>query len=170
MSDLVNQAFEHNDSQSFDDLRKLIAADLIADGTGADEAVFLADKGLCESKAAYDIGNGNGSEQDIIENLIDRETARVSVWMQENGAELVEKGCTAAGVFIGMKLTPIFGPKAVAVCTKIGEFVGKKIGAIGTKLIDEGTRKIASYAKTLYNKAKTAVVDIAKKTISKLFG
>ena len=170
MSDLVNQAFEHNYSQAFDDLRKLIAADLIADGTGADEAVFLADKGLCESKAAYDIGNGNGSEQDIIEDLIDRETARVSVWVQENGAELVEKGCTAAGVFVGMKLTPIFGPKAVAVCTKIGEFVGKKIGAVGTKLIDEGTRKIASYAKNLYNKAKTAVVEFAKEKLSKLFG
>ena len=44
MSDLVNQAFEHSDSQSFDDLRKLMAADLIADGADTDEAVFLSDK------------------------------------------------------------------------------------------------------------------------------
>ena len=170
MSNLVNQAFEQNDPQAFDDLRKLMAADLVANGAGTDEAVFLADKGLSESKAAYDISSGNGNEQDIIEDLIDRETARVSVWLQENGVELVEQGCISAGTFIGMKLTPIFGPQAVVVCKKIGTFIGKKIGELGTKLIDEGTRKIASYAKEFYNKAKTAVAEFAKKTLSKLFG
>ena len=113
MSNLVNQAFEHNDPQAFDDLRKLMAADLITDDTGADEAVFLADKGLCEAKSAYDIGNGNGREQDIIEDLIDRETARVSVWVQENGAELVEKGMIsrkkdANGRSFNLKTTPKF--------------------------------------------------------------
>ena len=166
MSNLVNQAFEQNDPQAFDDLRKLMAADLVANGAGTDEAVLLSDKGVCESKAAYDIGNGNGNEQDIIEDLIDRETARVSVWLQENGVELVEQGCTTAGTFIGMKLTPVFGPKAIVVCKAVGEFIGKKIGEIGTKLIDEGTRKIGACIKKLYSKAKEAVGGL----LAKIFG
>ena len=166
MSNSVIQALDGNPVE-FDKLRKILAAGLLGGGVGASAAALLADKSASEAKAAYEVGSGKCSEQDVVEDLIDRETARVSVWLQENGVELVEQGCTTAGTFIGMKLTPIFGPQAIVVCKKIGTFIGKKIGELGTELIDEGTRKIASYAKEFYNKAKTAVLGFIKE---KIFG
>ena len=169
MNNSVIQALDGNPVE-FNNLRKLLAAGLLGGGIGASAAALLADKSASEAKAAYEVGSGKYSEQDVVEDLIDRGVARASVWIQENGAELCEKGCMIAGTWIGVKLTPIFGPKAMVVCKAAGEFIGKKVGEIGTKLIDEGTRKIGACVKKLYSKAKEAVVEFAKEKLSKIFG
>ena len=169
MSDSVIQAFDGNPVE-FDNLRKILAAGLLGGGVGASAAALLADKSVSEAKAAYDVGSGKCDEQDAIEDLIDRGVARASVWIQGNGAELCEKGCMIAATWLGAKLTPVFGPKAIVVCKAVGEFIGKKVGEIGTKLIDEGTRKIGACIKKLYSKAKEAVVEFAKEKLSKIFG
>ena len=169
MSNSAIQVLDGNPME-FDKLRKIIAAGLLGGGVGASAAAFLADKSASEAKAAYDVGSGKCSEQDAIEDLIDRGVARVSVWVQENGAELCEKGCMIAATWLGAKLTPVFGPKAIVVCKAVGEFIGKKVGEIGTKLIDEGTRKIGAYVKKMYSKAKETVVEFAKEKLSKIFG
>ena len=169
MSNSVIQALDGNPVE-FNNLRKILAAGLLGGGAGASAAAFLADKSASEAKAAYEVGSGKSSEQDAIEDLIDRGVARASVWIQENGAELCEKGCMIAATWLGAKLTPVFGPKAIVVCKVVGEFIGKKVGEIGTKLIDEGTRKIGACIKKLYSKAKEAVVEFAKEKLSKIFG
>ena len=166
MSNFVLKALADD---SFDELRKLIAVNLVGEGITPKTAAVLADKSANEAQAKYDVGSGKCSEQDAIENLIDRETARVSVWFQENGAELCEKGCMIAATFVGTMLTPYFGPKAAEVCKTVGKTLGKSIGVFGTKVIDEGTRKIAAYAKKWYNKGKEVVMNFAKEKLSKIF-
>ena len=152
------------------DLRKLAAAVLIGEGENAQNAGIIADKGVYETAIATEVAEGNLSEQDAVENLIDRGVAETSVWIQENGAELIEQGCMVGATWLGTYLTPVFGPQALPVCQKIGEFVGKSISKIGTKLIDEGVRKIGAYVKKVYNKTKETVVEFAKETLSKIFG
>lgn len=155
---------------TLNDLRKLAAAVLIGEGENTTNAGIIADKGVYETAVAAEVADGNISEQDAVEDLIDRGIAETSVWIQENGGELIKQGCMIGATWVGVHLTPVFGAKAVPVCQKIGEFVGNAISKIGTKLIDEGTRKIGAYIKNLYTDVKKSVKGFAKETLLKIFG
>lgn len=165
---LQKVAIETGENVAVNALRKLVAAKLVADGKKPDDATSIADRGIHNAIAAHNVGSGKWTVENAVDKLVDRAAAITSVWLQKNGAELVEKGCACAGAFIGAKLTPVFGPKAVKIGYTVGKVVGKAVGKVATKVIDEGIKKIVPVAKSVCRQAVEGVKTVAKKAWNKV--
>ena len=163
---LLEKAIAGNDPGAFTDLRKILAAQLVGGcGLSGSVAATLADRGVFETRKAYEAGEDTAADQDMVEDLIDRSTAHVSVWLQENGAELCEKGGLAVGTYVGNYLAA-WCPAALPICQKIGQVCGRALGKVGTVLIDKGIRKITQCAKSLWQKAKESAGNLLSKVVN----
>ena len=165
---LLKKAIEGNDLGAFTDLRKILSAQLVGSGgLIGSVAATLADRGVFETIKAYEAGAEESSNQDVVEDLIDRSAAHVSVWLQQNGAELCEKGGLAAGTYVGSYLAA-WCPAALPICQKIGQVCGRALGKVGTILIDNGIKKITQCAKSLWQGAKESAGNLLS-TVVNLF-
>ena len=161
--DSQQQASANNDSGIFQKLRTLVAAVLLGNGASVTEAAIQADRGVFQAQNAYEVGNGECSEQDVVESWIDRMAAHMAIFLQENGAELIERGCEIAGTWLETQFQVLFGPGAIMVGRKIGRFVGESLSKTGVVLVDKGMRKIAAYAKKIWQKSKTKLHGVVEK-------
>ena len=163
---LQTRAIEGGDAGAFTDLRKILAAQLVGGaGVSATVAATMSDRGVFQAQKAYEAGEEGSSPQGIVEDLIDRNASHVSVWLSQHGAELCEKGGLAVGTAVGTYLAA-WCPAALPVCQVIGKVCGKALGKVGTILIDKGAKKIAAYAKSLWQKAKEKAGKLKEKVLS----
>lgn len=165
---LQKVAIETGENVAVNALRKLVAAKLVADGKKPDDATSIADRGIHNAIAAHNVGSGKWTVEDAVDKLVDRVAATISVWLQKNGAELVEKGCASAGAWVGSLLTPVFGPKAVKVGYKVGKVIGKVVGKVATKVIDEGIKKIVPVAKSVCRQVVKGLKTVAEKACNEI--
>ena len=151
MSVIVDQALR-GDADSFDTVRKLGALSLVLDGEDAVNSVVASDKALFTISEAVAVAEGQTSEQDVVENLIDRATVRVTVWSQQKCVELCETCGAAVGAFIG----GIFGKGGAVKGKKVGRFVGHGVGQALKPVVEKGVQIIASVAKGIWSDLKSA--------------
>ena len=167
MDDAINKNSEEcvfDNAESFSSIRKLLSAQLVTEGIDAETAAIISDRGVFEAKTAYDVGSGTISEQDAVENLIDRGAAQVSIWFQQNGEQLCEQGGLWVGTLVGDYLSA-WCPTALPICQKIGQTCGKALGRFGKAVIDDGMKKIAAYAKSAWREVKEKAGEFLKKTL-----
>ena len=139
------------------EIKKLLSSYLYNEDTNIESAAMLSDKAVFEAETACDVETGKCTEQDAVENLIDRQTARVSVWFSENGKEIVERAFEAAGIGVGILLSRWVGPNAILISRKIGQVLGRTVSKTAEILIDKGIRKIGQFGKKLWNWTKEKV-------------
>lgn len=150
MSVIVDQALR-GDADSFDTVRKLGALSLVLDGEDAVNSVVASDKALFTISEAVAVAEGQTSEQDVVENLIDRAAVHVTVWAQQRCVELCEK----AGTVLGAKIGTIFGPGGSKIGSKAGKWLGRQVGNALKPVVEKGVQIIASVAKGIWSGLKS---------------
>ena len=165
MSDLANDAVTGASKEAFTDFRKLAACGiaLATGGVGAAAAV-AADKSVFQKALDYAVGSGSMSGGDAVEAAIDRTAAHFTTVARNAAAQLVEKGCVAAGTWLGSLVgQPVLG---AAIGAKIGKFLNKPVQEIASK----GMEKVKEIAKTGWQKIKVGARSVVNKLKSWLFG
>jgi hypothetical protein len=134
--------------EDFQNRRKVAAAFGAGQGVQEEEAAGIADKEAFKAQQGALVENGMKPEQ-AFENLLDRKMAQFCTWFENNAPKFVEKGCEVVGTLIGTFMGS----------SRAGRILGKKVGRVLSRhpIVRNGIRKIASYAKTFYEKAKKAV-------------
>lgn len=155
MSVIVDQALR-GDAASFDTVRKLGALSLVLDGEDAVNSVVASDKALFTISEAVAVAEGQTSEQDVVENLIDRAAVHMTVWAQQKCVELCETSGAAVGAFIG----GIFGKGGAVIGEKVGRFVGHGVGRALKPVVEKGVQIIASVAKGIWSGLKSVGKEI----------
>ena len=165
MSELANDAVTGASKEAFTDFRKLTACGiaLATGGVGAAAAV-AADKSVFQKALDYAVGNGTMSGGDAVEAAIDRTAAHFTTVARNAAAQLVEKGCVAAGTWLGSLVgQPVLG---AAIGAKIGKFLNKPV----QEIVSKGMKKVKEIAKTGWQKIKAGAVSIFNKVSDWLFG
>ena len=165
MSDLANDAVTGASKEAFTDFRKLTACGiaLATGGVGAAAAV-AADKSVFQKALDYAVGAGTMSAGDAVEAAIDRAAAHFTTVARQAAARMVEKGCIAAGTWLGSLVgQPVLG---AAIGAKIGKLLNKPV----EEIVSKGMEKVKVIAKTGWQKIKAGAVSIFNKVSNWLFG
>ena len=164
MSVIVDQALR-GDAASFDTVRKLGALSLVLDGEDAVNSVVASDKALFSMSEAVAVAEGQTSEQDVVENLIDRAAVHVTVWAQQKCVEL----CETSGALLGAKIGGIFGPKGREIGAKVGKWIGNKVGNVLKPVVEKGIQLVARAVKSIWGTVKNVASSICN-TVASWFG
>ena len=151
MSVIVDQALRGG-ADSFDTVRKLGALALVLSGEDATNSVIASDKVLFAMQESVAVAEEKNTEQDAVENLIDRAAVHVTVWSQQKCVELCETCGAAVGAFIG----GIFGKGGAVTGEKVGRFVGHGVGLALKPVVEKGVQIISSVAKGIWSGLKSA--------------
>lgn len=169
MNELTLSNFENREQVL--ELKKLLAAKvLIEEKIDALSAAINVDQKVFEAEVVIDVENGECTEEDAVEKLIDRKTSQLSMWFNENGAEIVEKAFEVSGSAVGALVSRIAGPKAVEVGQKVGKKLGKVVSKTATVLIDKGLRKVSSFVKKAYQHVKEKIARPLVEKVKNFFG
>ena len=165
MSDLANDAVTGASKEAFTDFRKLTACGVaLATGGSGTEAAVAADKSVFQKALDYAVGNGIMSGGDAVEAAIDRTAAHFTAVARQAAAQLVEKGCVAAGTWLGSLVgQPVLG-------AAIGAKIGTLLNAPVQELVSKGMEKVKEIAKTGWQKIKAGARSAVNKLKSWLFG
>lgn len=149
MSAVMDNAL-HGDAKSFDTMRKLGALDSVLSGNDVTGSVLAADKILFTMRESAAVAEGKRSEQDAVENLIDRVAVHVTTWAQQCCIRV----CEQTGGKIGEAIGGIFGPGAAAVGAKVGKFLGHCVGVALKPVVENGVQILAEAAKGVWGSIK----------------
>ena len=165
MSDLANDAVTGASKEAFTDFRKLAACGVaLATGGSGTEAAVASDKSVFQKALDYAVGNGTMSGGDAVEAAIDRSAAHFTTAARKAAAQLVEKGCTIAGAWLGGLVgQPQLG---AAIGAKIGKILNKPV----QEIVSKGMEKVKEIAKTGWQKIKAGARSVVNKLKSWLFG
>ena len=141
------------DTSSFDTVRKLGALSLVLSGEDTANSVIASDKALFTMQESVAVAEEQSTEQDAVENLIDRAAVYVTVWAEQKSVELCETGGAALGAAIGS----IFGPKGKEIGAKAGKWLGKQVGNALKPVVQKGVQLVANAAKTVYRTIKDGI-------------
>jgi len=132
----------------------------------------VVDKNLSQSKVVYKIGQGEMTNIEGIEAMLDNEVSATEVVITQTTAQAGEK----IGAKIGMALGSVFGPAGTVVGGQIGAMVGRMGGHVVGEVIHYGLKKVVPVVvemiKSAGNWVKKTIGNIAKKTVkffNKLF-
>ena len=165
MSDLANDAVTGAGKEAFTDFRKLTACGIaLATGGAGAAAAVAADKSVFQKALDYAVGSGTMSAGDAVEAAIDRAAAHFTTVARQAAARMVEKGCTAAGTWLG---TLVGQPQLGAA---VGAKVGTLLNAPVQEIVSKGMEKVKVIAKTGWQKIKAGAVSIFNKVSNWLFG
>lgn len=164
MSDLANNAIT-GDKQAFTDFRKLTAcASAIATGDSGAASAVSADKNIFQKSIDYAVGSGLMTGEDAVEAAIDRTASHFAVVARKAVAKIVEKGCIAAGAWLGSLVgQPQLG-------AAIGAKVGKLLNTPVQVLVTKGVEKVKEVVKIGWQKVKSGVKSLCHKLSNWLFG
>ena len=165
MSDLANDAVTGAGKEAFTDFRKLTACGIaLATGGAGAAAAVAADKSVFQKALDYAVGNGIITGEDAVEAAIDRAAVHFTTVARNAVAQIVEKGCIAAGTWLG----------ALVGQPQLGAVIGAKVGKLLNKpvqeIVSKGMEKVKEIAKTGWQKIKAGAVSIFNKISNLLFG
>ena len=160
MNNIVDKALQ-GDTSSFDVSRKLGALSLVLTGEDPTNAVIATDKVLFTALQAVAAEKEQSSNQDIVENLIDRAAVYVTVWAQQKCIAL----CEAGGAKLGAAIGGLFGPKGAIIGEKAGQWVGRQVGRALKPAVERGVQILADTAKSIWNDIKSAGRTIRDKVV-----
>ena len=165
MSDLANDAVTGASKEAFTDFRKLTACGIaLATGGAGAAAAVAADKSVFQKALDYAVGNGIITGEDAVEAAIDRAAVHFTTVARNAVAQIVEKGCIAAGTWLGALVgQPQLG---AAIGAKVGKLLNKPV----QEIVSKGMEKVKEIAKTGWQKIKAGAVSIFNKVANWLFG
>ena len=165
MSELANDAVTGASKEAFTDFRKLAACGIaLATGGAGAAAAVAADKSVFQKALTYAVGIGKMSGGDAVEAAIDRAAAHFTTIARQAAARLVEKGCVAAGTWLGSLVgQPVLG---AAIGAKVGKLLNKPV----QEIVSKGMEKVKEIAKNGWQKIKAGAVSIFNKVSNLLFG
>ena len=166
MNELVKKALSLGIGPGFIDIRKLLSAGLLTSGTVDDpaQAAGEADKGVWEARTSYQVGEGNLSVEEAIEQLIDRAATTLCTYLKPLVKKYSAASFEEAAVFAATKI-PVPGMDKIA--RPVAQVCGKLIGEFGEKLIDHGIRTLASVAKRLIKEIPKLIQTATNKILAK---
>lgn len=165
MSDLANDAVTGASKEAFTDFRKVTACGIaLATGGAGAAAAVAADKSVFQKALDYAVGNGIITGEDAVEAAIDRAAVHFTTVARNAVAQIVEKGCIAAGTWLGALVgQPQLG---AAIGAKVGKLLNKPV----QEIVSRGMEKVKEIAKTGWQKIKAGAVSIFNKVANWLFG
>ena len=152
-------------SEAFDVARKLgaVAAMLADEKQSPETAAAEADGAVFGQAQAYRVGKGELAAEEAAENVADRKAAGWISVARDWLAGWVQKGCVAAGTWIGGQLgNPVLG-------AQIGAAVGALLNKPVKKLIEKGLRAVESAAKKAWGWVKEKASGLFAKAREWLF-
>ena len=168
MSNLVEKAITGGqNSQAFDQLRKLAACGLALNSNASgEEAASHADKGIFQKTVEYAVGYGEMKADEAFENLLDRQTATLSVILHRKIKMFVNVGCRVLGGWIGH----FFGPQGAVIGQRIGASVARFLNTKVSTVVKLGMHAVKSVARNVYNRVKSGIKSVVSKVSKWLFG
>ena len=165
MSDLANDAVTGASKEAFTDFRKLAACGVaLATGGSGTEAAVASDKSVFQKALDYAVGSGTITGEDAVEAAIDRAAVHFTTVARNAVAQIVEKGCIAAGTWLGALVgQPQLG---AAIGAKVGKLLNKPV----QEIVSKGMEKVKEFAKNGWQKIKAGAVSIFNKVANWLFG
>ena len=164
-NELANDAVTGASKEAFTDFRKLTACGIaLATGGAGAAAAVAADKSVFQKALDYAVGNGIITGEDAVEAAIDRAAVHFTTVARNAVAQIVEKGCIAAGTWLGALVgQPQLG---AAIGAKVGKLLNKPV----QEIVSKGMEKVKEIAKTGWQKIKAGAVSIFNKVTNWLFG
>ena len=164
-NELANDAVTGASKEAFTNFRKLTACGIaLATGSVGAAAAVAADKSVFQKALDYAVGSGTMSGGDAVEAAIDRAAAHFTTVARKAVAQIVEKGCLAAGTWLG----------ALVGQPQLGAAIGAKVGKLLNKPVEEivskGMEKVWEIAKAGWQKIKAGAVSLVNKISNLLFG
>ena len=165
MSNLADDAVTGAGKEAFTDFRKLAACGItLATGGAGAAAAVAADQSVFQKALAYAVGIGKMSGGDAVEAAIDRAAAHFTTIARQAAARLVEKGCVAAGTWLGSLVgQPVLG---AAIGAKVGKLLNKPV----QEIVSRGMAKVREIAQTGWRKIKAGARSVVNKLKSLVFG
>ena len=147
-------------------IRKILAADQVAsqkDNILPEAAAAISDTATFELDQQKKLADGEITEIEYVENLVDRKTAQFCTWFENNGVELCEKGGAILGNAVGFVLSP-WNREFAKKCSEIGAKIGRALGPVVTKVVKKAASMLSGVVK------KTAgIIASGANFIKKLF-
>lgn len=140
------------DGKRVEELRKIIAAQQVGEGTSPEEAATVADEKTFSVKQEQALQDGKCDESDALENIIDRKVAQYCTWFENNAPVFVEKGCEYVGSVIGAFLG---NPEK-------GKEIGRTIGKAFAPVVKEGAKMLTSFCKRAITRVKETLTGIGR--------
>ena len=164
-NELANDAVTGASKEAFTDFRKLTACGIaLATGGAGAAAAVAADKSVFQKALDYAVGNGIITGEDAVEAAIDRAAVHFTTVARKAVAQIVEKGCIAAGTWLGALIgQPQLG---AAIGAKVGKLLNKPV----EEIVSRGMEKVREIAKTGWQKIKAGAVSLVNKISNLLFG
>ena len=126
-------------------------------------AATISDTATFELEQQEKLADGEITETEYIENLVDRKTAQFCTWFENNGVELCEKGGAFLGTAVGFVLSP-WNREFAKKCSDIGAKIGRALGPAVTKVVKKAASMLSGVVK------KTAgIIASGANFIKKLF-
>ena len=126
-------------------------------------AATISDTVTFELEQQEKLADGEITETEYIENLVDRKTAQFCTWFENNGVELCEKGGAFLGTAVGFVLSP-WNREFAKKCSDIGAKIGRALGPAVTKVVKKAASMLSDVVK------KTAgIIASGANFIKKLF-
>ena len=147
-------------------IRKILAADQVAsqkDNILPEEAAATSDTATFELDQQKKLADGEITETEYIENLVDRKTAQFCTWFENNGVELCEKGGAILGNAVGFVLSP-WNREFAKKCSDIGAKIGRALGPVVTKVVKKVASKLSGVIKSA-----AGVISCVRRGIISLF-
>ena len=164
-NELANDAVTGASKEAFTNFRKLTACGIaLATGSVGAAAAVAADKSVFQKALDYAVGSGAMSGGDAVEAAIDRAAVHFTTVARKAVAQIVEKGCIAAGTWLGALVgQPQLG---AAIGAKVGKLLNKPV----QEIVSKGMEKVKEIAKNGWQKIKAGAVSIFNKISNLLFG
>ena len=126
-------------------------------------AAAISDTATFELEQQKKLADGEITELEYVENLVDRKTAQFCTWFENNGVELCEKGGAILGTAVGFVLSP-WNREFAKKCSDIGAKIGRALGPVVTKVVKKAASMLSGVVK------KTAgIIASGANFIKKLF-
>lgn len=152
-SRLMQQAIEGKDPVAFKQIRKIAAVCLMTmtseNPLDYVSASMFADRGIFSVLTDFAVGSGEYNEADAVEQLIDRASVQVGIWVEKAVPQMIDLSITAVAVIITTRC-PVASPWVGKVACAAKSMCRKAV----LPVIRKGAEKIHAAAKGLWQRLR----------------